>query len=100
MRCSVHDTNQPHHVVEWRDEIGKLGEYCKCGWMPPNSPDTGNYGHVHINGRLTQVNVLHEHIKNNFDGRCHFKQYGMECTRFAGHRGIHRPKTTPADICG
>lgn len=88
MRPDIYDKTQPHHVVERSDEIGHLGYHCKCGYMPPNNWRTGNYG---ANGK----NVLHEHIKNSFDGRCHHKQYGMECVRYYGHRGIHRSPKNP-----
>jgi len=78
MRPSIHDTDQPHHVVEMFDEIGKVAEHCKCGYVP----------HERYNFRL--VKTLVQHIRDNFDGRCHFKRYKMECIRFYGHRGIHK----------
>lgn len=36
--------------------------------------------------------VSREHVEAGFDGRCHFKRYGMECMRFYGHRGLHWTK--------
>jgi len=95
VRPSVYDKDQPHHVVSREDEYGTTHSHCKCGWWSPYNSQGSDYRFVRRGDALVSVNVLHEHIRNNFDGRCHYKYRGMECGRFYGHRGIHREVPPP-----
>lgn len=76
MRPSPYDKSQPHHRINdgpddtWRP-------HCKCGY------DDQGY-------TSAMRSRLDNHIRNSFDGRCHFRRYGMECVRYYGHRGLHR----------
>ncbi len=88
----VYDKNQPHHILSRENEYGDTYYYCNCGKTQLFRSLSDYRG-----GGLRRP--LHEHVLANFDGRCHFKRYKMECGRFYGHRGIHRvvpPKKKPS----
>jgi hypothetical protein len=70
---------RPHHI---EDRHGVL--ICACGFIPRVGGKWLTYPEADA--------MMEQHIKDTYDGLCHFKRFGMECMLPDGHDGIHEER--------